>query len=159
MVEIDSSQDQVTVSTGGILGVTSCSSLNTVSIQTTTGISWARIHFTALTAPGAVVATYVGQPIGGISAIQTCNPAGPTLSGQVTVTTSVAQLSNVAAHCVCLKASVSNTANVYVGPSGTTASTGMELAPGDALCTSASNLNQYYAISGSGSQTLAWLGN
>jgi hypothetical protein len=79
------------------------------------------------------------------------------LSGQQAVTASAAALASNSAANVCVKALASNALNVYLGPSGVTTSTGMELAPGNAYCVPASNTNLFYVIAASTGASVSWI--
>jgi hypothetical protein len=46
--------------------------------------------------------------------------------------------------------------NVYIGPSGVTTSTGLELAPGAAYCGPLNNVNLLYVIASTTGASVAW---
>lgn len=67
-------------------------------------------------------------------------------SGQQSVTASAAALASNTATRVCVKANTANTISVYLGPSGVTTSTGLELASGDSACFAVSNSSALFVI-------------
>lgn len=86
-------------------------------------------------------------------------PAAP-LTGQVTVGTSAVQLpSNALTEGVIVRALSTNSVSIYIGPSGVTTSTGHELLPGESTSVAVSNTNAIYAISGTASQGLCFVGS
>jgi hypothetical protein len=80
------------------------------------------------------------------------------LSGQQAVTAAAVALATNASKNVCLKALIGNTINVYAGPTGVTISTGMELAPGDAVCLPVNNSNLLYVIASTTGASVSWIG-
>jgi hypothetical protein len=79
------------------------------------------------------------------------------LSGQQAVTAAAVALAGHAlTNGVCVKALAANTINVYVGPSGVTISTGLELAPGDAFCYQYSNTNDIFVIASTTGASVSW---
>jgi hypothetical protein len=80
------------------------------------------------------------------------------LSGQQAVTAAAVALATNASKNVCLKALIGNTINVYAGPTGITISTGMELAPGDAVCLPVNNSNLLYVIASTTGASVSWIG-
>lgn len=67
---------------------------------------------------------------------------GTVISGQQTVSASAVALATNTARNICVKALDGNTsAGVYIGPTGVTTSTGMELKAGQAWCGPVSNTN------------------
>jgi len=83
---------------------------------------------------------------------------GTVFSNQAAVTATAAALATNAAKSVCVKALVGNTLNVYLGVSGVTTSTGMELAPGDSVCLNISNSNLVYHIASSTGSSVSFIG-
>lgn len=81
-------------------------------------------------------------------------------NNQVSVGTSQAQLpSNALTVGVIVQALSTNTASIFIGTTGVTTSTGFELQPGQATSVAVSNTNVIYAISGSASQGLCFVGS
>lgn len=78
------------------------------------------------------------------------------LAGQQAVTGTAAALATNTVKQVCVKALLANTINVYVGPSGVTTSTGLELGPGDSYCTEVSNTNVLYVIASGAGPSVSW---
>jgi hypothetical protein len=99
-------------------------------------------------------AAYVQFP-----AAQSVSVAGNSavLSGQQSVTASAVALATNTAKTVCVKALAGNTINVYLGASGVTTATGMELAPGNAYCVPATNTNLFYVIAGTTGASVSWV--
>lgn len=83
--------------------------------------------------------------------------AGSLLSGQGTATSTAAALPNNPCKKVTLKVNISAAANVYVGPSGVTASTGLELGPDESIPIEVSNTNLIFVITASTSAAYSWL--
>jgi len=82
---------------------------------------------------------------------------GAVLSNQQGVTGSAVALASHNAKTACVKALIGNTINVYVGPSGVTDSTGMELAPGQAVCLPVTNTNLLYVIASTTGASVSWI--
>lgn len=82
---------------------------------------------------------------------------GAVLSNQQAVTNAAVALATNASKNICVKGLSTNTASVYIGPTGITTATGMELAPGDAYCGPVSNTNLIFVIAAAGGQTVSWL--
>lgn len=97
----------------------------------------------------------VPTPSGGGTAL----PTGPT-NGQQTVTTSAVALPTVTlTQGVILTARSTNTVSIFIGVSGVTTSTGVELQPGASISAAVSNLNALYVICASSSPVISWLGS
>jgi hypothetical protein len=79
------------------------------------------------------------------------------LSGQQAVTNAAVALATNTVKNICVKALAGNTQNVYVGPTGITTSTGMELAAGDAYCSPVTNTNLIFVIAAAGGQSVSWI--
>lgn len=79
------------------------------------------------------------------------------LSGQQAVTGSAVVLATNAAKTVCIHALAANTINVYLGPTGITTSTGMELPPGTTYCAPASNTNLFFVIASTTGASVSWI--
>jgi hypothetical protein len=78
------------------------------------------------------------------------------LSGQQSVTGSAAALSSNASKEVCVKANIANAINVYVGTTGVTISTGLELAPGQFTCLHTSNTNLWFVVASTTGASVSW---
>ena len=79
------------------------------------------------------------------------------LSGQQAVTGSAVALATHASKNVCVKSLIGNNLTVYVGPTGITTSTGMELAPGDSVCLPVSNTNLLFVIASTTGSSVSWI--
>jgi hypothetical protein len=77
-------------------------------------------------------------------------------SGQAAVTGTAAALASHAAKFVCVKALIGNTINVYVGATGVTTSTGMELTPGQPICQYVSNTNLVFVVASTTGASVAY---
>jgi len=78
------------------------------------------------------------------------------LSGQQAVTASAAALATNATKNACVEALVGNTINVYLGPSGVSISTGIELPPGATVCWPVMNTNLIYVIASTTGASVSW---
>lgn len=78
------------------------------------------------------------------------------LSGQQAVTGTAAALASNSSKNVCVKALISNTINVYIGPSGTTTATGDELTPGEGRCYTLSNTNLIFVVASTTGASVSW---
>jgi hypothetical protein len=78
-------------------------------------------------------------------------------SAQQAVTNAAVALASGASKNICVKGLSTNTASVYIGPTGITTSTGMELAPGDAYCGPVSNTNLIFVIAVAGGSSVSWI--
>ena len=83
--------------------------------------------------------------------------AGSLLSGQGTATSTAAALPNNPCKKITVKNNISSSQTIYVGPSGVTASTGLELIAGDSVDIPVSNTNLIFVITSTGSGTYSWL--
>jgi hypothetical protein len=79
------------------------------------------------------------------------------ISGQQAVTGSAAALATNATKNVCLKAAIANTINVFIGPTGVTTSTGLEVAPGQFVCEPVSNSNLLFVIASTTGASVSWI--
>lgn len=77
-------------------------------------------------------------------------------TGQVSVTGTAAALPTHASNSVCVKAAIANTINVYVGPTGVTTSTGLELPPGGGTCQPLNNSNLIFVIASTTGASVSW---
>jgi hypothetical protein len=86
---------------------------------------------------------------------------GPSiLAGQQAVTASAAALaSNSLSKGMCVEALSTNAISVFLGPSGVTTSTGIELAAGASFCPAVSNSNAIYVIASTTGASVTWSGN
>jgi hypothetical protein len=105
------------------------------------------------------------DPTNGVAVYCTtgCGAANPSTvySNQQTVTTSAAALPTKAlVNGIVITAPSTNSATIYVGPSGVTTSTGYQLVPGTSISYGVSNLNAIYIISAaSTTDTISFTGN
>lgn len=83
-------------------------------------------------------------------------PSTGVIAGQQSVTGTATALATNTTKEVCVKALLANTLNVYVGPSGVTTSTGLELGPGDSYCTRVTNTNALFVISSGAGPSVSW---
>lgn len=83
---------------------------------------------------------------------------GTFFAGQQAVTATAVALPANTSKQVCVKALVGNGLTVYLGPSGTLISTGMELAAGDVQCLSVSNSNLIFVVSSSTGSSVSFDG-
>lgn len=84
-------------------------------------------------------------------------PAGEVVSGQQAATTTEAALPDVSVRWVVIKAHDANAIPLYLGPAGVTASTGLELGPGDSVSMHIRNTNLLSVITGGvGSAGVSW---
>jgi hypothetical protein len=81
---------------------------------------------------------------------------GTLVSGQASVTATAAALASNSAKGVCVNALAANTIPVYVGPSGTTTSTGFQLVPGAGICFAVSNSNLVYVVASTTGASVSW---
>jgi hypothetical protein len=83
---------------------------------------------------------------------------GAVTSGQLAVTASAQALAGSAViKNLCVKALNANTINVYLGPTGVTISTGMELAAGQAVCMPLSNVATLFVIASTTGASISWI--
>lgn len=79
-------------------------------------------------------------------------------SNQLAVTgTAQALSSSTPIKNICVKALAANAINVYVGPSGVTDSTGMELAANQAICMPTNNVANLYVIASTTGASVSWI--
>jgi len=82
------------------------------------------------------------------------------LAGQQAVTATAAALaSNSLTRGLCVQALSTNTISVFVGPSGVTTSTGIELPPKASYCPALSNSNELYVVASTTGASVTWSGN
>lgn len=82
------------------------------------------------------------------------------VAGQQAVTASAAALaSNALTRGFCVQALSTNSISVYLGPSGVTTSTGLELPAGASFCPAVSNSNEIYVIATATGATVTWSGD
>jgi len=78
------------------------------------------------------------------------------LSGQQAVTNAAVALATNTVKNICVKALSTNTASVFIGPSGVTTATGFELAADDSYCGPVTNTNLIFVIAAAGGSTVSW---
>jgi hypothetical protein len=81
-------------------------------------------------------------------------------NGGQNVTTSAAALPSQASKQICVKATSTNTASIYVGNSTVTntgSTIGQELTADEAVCLPVANVNEIFVISASGTQGVTWV--
>lgn len=83
---------------------------------------------------------------------------GTVINAQQAVTASAVALATTTSKNVCIKAMVANTINVFVGATGVTTSTGMELPPGVGVCLPVSNANLLFVIASTTGASVSWIG-
>lgn len=88
----------------------------------------------------------------------TSGAVGTFFAGQQAVTASAVALATNSAKQVCVKALTANGLTVYIGPSGVTTSTGMELAAGDSQCLGLNNSNLIFVIASSTGSSVSFNG-
>lgn len=85
--------------------------------------------------------------------------AAAVVAGQISLTGAEAALTNVSARRFKIRALLTNSDVIYVGPAGVSAANGMPLWPGDWLMDlEVANLSTLHAIVASGTQVLAYYG-
>ena len=80
------------------------------------------------------------------------------VAGQISLTGAVAALTSVAARRFRVIAHLDNSDVIYIGPAGTTTANGFPLWPGKEMEFQVANLSSLFAIVGSGTQKLAYIG-
>jgi hypothetical protein len=126
--------------------------------------AWCNVKvFPALPAGSSIIGKVgIDQTTPGVTnavAITAINPS-TIYSGQQATTTSAAALpSQALVNGVIIKAKTTNTAVVYVGPSGVTTSTGYPLAAGEAISYGVTNLSTIYIIGANTSDGVSFTGN
>jgi hypothetical protein len=82
------------------------------------------------------------------------------LAGQQAVTATAAALaSNALTRGLCVEALSTNSISVFVGASGVTTSTGIELPAGASYCPALSNSNELYVVASTTGASVTWSGN
>ena len=104
-----------------------------------------------------VTANAVGGNAGPVSSFVNIAGNAAVLSAQQAVTASAVALAANPAKTVCVKALVGNTINVYLGGSGVTTSTGLELVPNQSVCLAVSNSNLLYVIATTTGASVSWI--
>ena len=77
-------------------------------------------------------------------------------AGQAAVTGTAASLGSNAARAVCVVALAANTIPVYLGPSGVTTSTGLQLSPGQGTCQPVNNTNLIFVVASTTGASVSW---
>lgn len=111
---------------------------------------------------GVAVPVAVDPATGRILTSSTTSGGLPTalVNNQQTVTNSAVALpSGALTQGVVLESLSTNTVSIFIGGSGVTTSTGVELAPGGMFGVAVSNTNKIFVICASGSPVLTWLGS
>lgn len=80
------------------------------------------------------------------------------VTGQQAVTASAVALTTITTRSVCVKALDGNSTVVYIGPSGVTTGTGMELGAGESFCSAMPNTNVFYVIAAGTGNAVSWIG-
>jgi hypothetical protein len=87
-------------------------------------------------------------------------PPATILAGQQAVTaTGTALASNALTHGLCVQALSTNSISVFVGPSGVTTSTGIELPAKSSYCIGVANSNAIYVVASTTGASVTWSGN
>lgn len=97
----------------------------------------------------AAITNTIATSVGGV---------GTFFNGQQAVTTTATALPSNNAKQVCVKALTGNSLTVFIGSSGVTTSTGMELAPGDSQCLGLNNSNLVFVVASSTGSSVAFDG-
>ena len=82
---------------------------------------------------------------------------GTVVSGQQAVTASAVVLPTNSCKTVTVKALIGNGVNIFIGPSGVSITTGLELAPGDFMTLPLTNSNLLYTIAASTGSSLSYI--
>lgn len=82
--------------------------------------------------------------------------SGYVKSGQQAVTGTAALVTGISYGTVCIKALSTNTISVFLGGSGVTDATGMELAPDDAYCMPTNN-SPFFVIASTTGASVSWI--
>lgn len=107
--------------------------------------------------PALAVVNTDGSPI---ASAEAGNLPTVLINNQQTATTSAVALpSGILTQGVVIEALSTNTVNVFVGGSGVTTSTGIELPPGAAVSILISNTNLIYIRCASSSPVVSWVGS
>lgn len=77
-------------------------------------------------------------------------------AGQQAVTGSAVALATHTARAVCVVALAANTIPIYIGPSGVTTTTGLELAPGASTCQPVNNSNLIFVVASTTGASASW---
>lgn len=87
-------------------------------------------------------------------------PPATILSGQQAVTATAAALaSHTLTRGLCVTALSTNAISIFIGPSGVTTSTGLELVAKAGFCAAVSNSNAIYVVASTTGATVTWSGN
>ena len=88
------------------------------------------------------------------------NAPATILSGQQAVTASaVALATHTLTRGICVTALSTNAISIFVGPSGVTTSTGIELVATAGYCVAVTNSNAIYVIASTTGASVTWSGN
>jgi hypothetical protein len=152
-----------TYSTGSLMSSQSCTSNNSYTSGSAVYATSAKVTPT-ITGSGSVsvyIFGYINNPAssGGSSVVSLTVPTN-VFSGQSAVTGTAAALTGQAlTKGVCVEALSTNTISVYIGPSGVTTSTGIEVPAGSGFCIAVSNTNILYVVASTTGATVTWAGN
>lgn len=162
-----------TFSTGSLVASQTCTTSGTFTSAAAVFSTAAKVTPT-ITGSGSVTVFlfgYVNNPAtAGGGAVTVSNfPATQTvafttpaavLAGQQAVTgTAAALAANALTKGLCIEALSTNVISVYVGPSGVTTSTGIELSAGSAYCPVVSNSNAIFVVASTTGASVTWSGN
>jgi hypothetical protein len=167
VIYLQASQDNVTWTQFG-LSITAVAD-NAIQYTSTAGaFGYVRVNYVSgNTSACALTAWYSGTNTGYPSFNTPVPPATPPVqilgngtlySGQQAVTGTAAALATNSTKQACFKALVANAINIYLGPSGVTTSTGIELAPDEAVCLPVSNTNLVYVVASTTGASVSWIG-
>lgn len=99
----------------------------------------------------------VVQPTASLLNADVVQVGAPTFTAaQQAVTGTAANLGTAAAKAVCVHALIANTINVFVGATGVTTSTGMELPPGQGYCWDVANTNLLFVVASTTGATVSY---
>jgi hypothetical protein len=118
-------------------------------------------------AAGGTSSNSISSPVDGSGYVEVdcktgCGTSVPTsiLAGQQAVTATAAALpSNALTKGLCVEALSTNSISIFVGPSGVTTSTGIELPPKASYCPALSNSNELYVVASTTGASVTWSGN
>ena len=155
-------------------GATSATSTGLWQLSTSS-VAYLRVRASAFTAGGSATVTMISGTAsftpptssGTIGTVTQGNAgasawpmylAGTTsvLSGQQAVTGSATALATNTAKAICVKALNGNAINVYIGPTGITTSTGLELSAGAFWCGTITNTNLIYVVASTTGASVSW---
>ena len=86
------------------------------------------------------------------------NSSAQVFTGQQAVTGTATALASQSLKTFCVKALHANTIAVYIGVSGVTTSTGMELQADQSWCANIDNSNRIFVIASTTGASVSWIG-